>query len=144
MAGSKSLKTLAIVFFLSGIYDAFGGILYAFLFGTGRLYDDPPMHPFYAIFIASFLLCFAYLQILSAFNIKRYLFVIGAVIIGRVFYAVILFAYIFSANDFPGTFWFTGMLDLVWTTLYVMLAIASEEIHLKELFIPNRKINNDS
>lgn len=141
MTGSKSLKTLGVVFFLSGLYDVFGGFLYAFMFGTGRLYDNPPMHPFYAIFIASFLFCFAYLQLLSAFNIRRYLLIIGAVIIGRVFYAILLFIFMFSAKDFPTNFWFTGMVDLVWTALYFILAIGSDEIHLKELFIPNREMN---
>jgi hypothetical protein len=87
MNASKSLKALAITFFLSGVWDIIGGINYAFMIGT--VYPDPPIHRFYAVFIASFFLCFAYLQILSSFNMKRYLLIVGAVIIGRIFYFLV-------------------------------------------------------
>ena len=138
MIRSKSLKALAIVFFVSGIWDTFGGFYYSFLVGMGRSINNPPTHPFYAIFIASFLFCFAYLQFLSAFNIRRYLFNVGVVIIGRVFYVVLLFAYILFVADFPTTFLPTGIVDSLWTILYIVLALLSDEVRLKDLFIPYR------
>jgi hypothetical protein len=134
----KSLKTLAVVFFISGLYDMFGGFYYTFLVGAGRSINDPPTHPFYAIFIASFLFCFAYLQFVSAFNIRRYLFNVGVVIFGRLFYVILLFAYLSSAEGFPKTFLPTGIIDLVWSALYIVLALSSDEIRLRELFIPKR------
>ena len=138
MIRSKSLKALAIVFFVSGIWDTFGGFYYSFLVGMGRSINNPPTHPFYAIFIASFLFCFAYLQFLSAFNIRRYLFNVGVVIIGRVFYVVLLFVYILFVADFPTTFLPTGIVDSLWTILYIVLALLSDEVRLKDLFIPYR------
>ncbi|MCW3981720.1 MAG: hypothetical protein NWE81_01185, partial [Candidatus Bathyarchaeota archaeon] len=138
MVKSKSLKALAIIFLVSGLYDAFGGLLYAFSVGTGRSIDNPPTHPFYAIFIASFLFCFAYLQLLSAFNIRRYLLIIGSVIIGRVFYAALLFAYTFFVEDFPSTFLLTGIIDLAWTTLYIALSLTSDQVRFRDLFLPYR------
>jgi len=141
MIRSKSLKALAIVFFVSGIWDTFGGFYYSFLVGMGRSINNPPTHPFYAIFIASFLFCFAYLQFLSAFNIRRYLFNVGVVIIGRVFYVVLLFAYILFVADFPTTFLPTGIVDSLWTILYIVLTLLSDEVRLKDLFIPYRGEN---
>jgi hypothetical protein len=137
MNTSKSLKALAIVFFMSGIWDMIGGIIYAFMIGT--IYKDPPIDRFYAIFIATFFLCFAYLQILSAFNIKRYLFIIGSVIIGRILYVILLYAYIFGVAGFPSTFWLTGVVDLSWSVLYVVITLMSDEIHLRDLFLPKWK-----
>jgi hypothetical protein len=134
MTASKSLKALTITFFLSGIWDIIGGINYAFMIGT--VYKDPPIHRFYAIFIASFFLCFAYLQILSSFNMRRYLFIIGAVIIGRIFYIVLLYTYIWCVDGFPGTFWWTGVVDLTWSILYIVITLTSDDIHLKDLFLP--------
>ena len=60
MTKLRSLKALAIIFFVSGLYDAFGGFYFAFSVGTGRSVDNPPTHVFYAIFIASFLFSFAF------------------------------------------------------------------------------------
>jgi hypothetical protein len=134
MTASKSLKVLAIIFFLSGIWDIIGGINYAFMIGT--VYTDPPIHRFYAIFIASFFLCFAYLQILSSFNMRRYLFIIGAVTIGRIFYVVLLYTYIWGVAGFPSTFWWTGVVDLTWSILYIVITLISDDIHLKDLFLP--------
>jgi hypothetical protein len=137
MTASKSLRALAITFFLSGIWDIFGGINYAFMIGT--VYPDPPIHRFYAIFIASFFLCFAYLQILSSFNMRQYLFIIGSVIIGRIFYVILLYAYIWSVPGFPGTFWWTGVVDLIWSILYIVIVLTSDDIRLRDLFLPKRK-----
>ena len=134
MTASKSLKALVITFFLSGVWDIIGGINYGFMIGT--VYTDPQIHRFYAIFIASFFLCFAYLQILSSFNMKRYLFIIGAVIIGRIFYVLLLFAYIWGEADFPNTFWWTGVIDISWSILYIVITFTSDDIRLKDLFLP--------
>ena len=106
MKVSKSLRALTIVFFLSGIWDLFAGFVYAFMIGT--VYTDPPVHRFYSLFLASFFFCFAYLQILASFNMRRYLFIIGAVLIGRILYIALLYAYIFGVAGFPSTFWQTG------------------------------------
>ena len=125
MARSKSLRTLAVVFFISGLYDAFGGFYFALTVGTGRSIDSPPTDPFYAIFIASFLFCFAYLQLFSAFNIQRYLFNVGVVIFGRLFYVVLLLSYFLRVDGFPRTFLPTGVIDLCWSTLYIVLALMS-------------------
>jgi hypothetical protein len=134
MNTSKSLKALAIIFFLSGIWDIIAGFNYAFMIGT--VYTEPPVHRFYAIFLATFFLCFAYLQILSAFNIRRYLFIIGSVLIGRILYVVLLYAYIFGEPGFPSTFWWTGVVDLFWSILYIILTLISDEISLRDLFLP--------
>ena len=139
MAKSKSLKTLAVVFFISGLYDLFGGFYFAFTVGTGRSIDSPPTDPFYAIFIASFLFCFAYLQMFSAFNIRRYLFNVGVVIFGRLFYVALLLAYIIRVDGFPRTFLPTGVIDLCWSTLYIVLALMSSEVRFKDLFVSTRE-----
>jgi hypothetical protein len=139
MAWEKSLKALAVVFFVSGLYDMFGGFYYSFLVGTGKSINDPQTHQFYALFIASFLFCFAYLQFMSAFNIRRYLLNVGVVIIGRVFYVILLFAYLFFVDDFPTTFLPTAIFDSLWTILYIVFALLSDEVRLSNLFIPIRK-----
>jgi hypothetical protein len=131
---SRSLRFLAVILVLSGIWDTIGGVIYAFLIGT--VFTEPPIHRFYAIFAASFFFCFAYLQILSAFNIRRYLFIVGCVFIGRIFYVVLLYSYIFGVAGFPSTFWWTGLVDLSWSILYIVVALTSDEIRLKDLFLP--------
>jgi hypothetical protein len=141
MNQSKSLKALAITFFISGIWDTFAALVYSFMIGTGGSFDNPPVHRFYALFIASFLYCFAYLQFLSALNIRRYLFNVGCVTIGRIFYVVLLYSYIFGVTGFPRDFWWTGIGDLFWTICYIVLTLKSTEIGLKDLFIPARGDN---
>ncbi|MGA2108694.1 MAG: hypothetical protein ABSH25_13740 [Syntrophorhabdales bacterium] len=138
MARSKSLKALAFVFFVSGLYDAFGGFYFAFAVGTGRSADSPPTHPFYAVFIASFLFSFAYLQLFSALNIRRYLFNVGVVIFGRLFYVVLSFAYVLLVPGFPRTFLPTGIVDLCWSAAYIVLALMSSELRFKDLFVSIR------
>jgi hypothetical protein len=140
MTWSKSLKALAVVFFVSGLYDAFGGFYYSFLVGMDKSISNPPTHQFYALFIASFLFCFAYLQFMSAFNIRRYLFNIGVVIIGRVFYVILLFAYILLIDDFPKTFLPTAIVDSLWTVLYIALTLLSEDLRFRNLFLPELRI----
>ena len=134
MVNSKSLKVLAAIFFLSGIWDTIAGVIYASMIGT--VFTEPQIHRFYAIFLASFLFCFAYLQILSAFNLRRYLFVVGCVLIGRIFYVVLLYAYIFGFAGFPATFWWTGLVDLAWSILYFVITLVSDDIRLRDLFLP--------
>jgi hypothetical protein len=134
METTKSLKVLAVTFFLSGIWDMIGGIIYAFMIGT--VFTEPPVHRFYAVFLATFFFCFAYLQILSAFNIRRYLFIIGSVLIGRILYVVLLYAYIFGEPGFPSTFWWTGVVDISWSLLYIILTLINDEISLRDLFLP--------
>jgi hypothetical protein len=138
MTRSKALGALAIVFFVSGLWDILGAFFYTFQVGAGRTFDDPPIHPFYALFIASLFLCFAYLQIASAFNIRRYLIIVGVLVIGRLIYFVALFAYMLSSPGFPSTFWWTGIVDLTWSLLYIVLTLVSDEIRLRDLFLPKR------
>ncbi|OFX82816.1 MAG: hypothetical protein A2W99_14230 [Bacteroidetes bacterium GWF2_33_16] len=134
----KSLTPLAATFFLSGIWDLVAGIMYLFIIGTGRKIDNPPIDPFYSIFLGSFFICFAYLQFLSAFNIKRYAFNVGCLIIGRLFYVVLLFVYMGFVKDFPSTFWFTGIIDGAFTVLYVVFAIFGG-LKTRDLFLPKAK-----
>ena len=82
----KTLRPLAVAFTAGGAWDTVGGFLFLFVIGTGRGIDHPPTHPFYAVFLGTFLLTFAYLQFFSAFNIRRYSLNIGCVIFGRVLY----------------------------------------------------------
>ena len=132
----NKLRPLACTFAASGIWDTVAGILYLFVIGTGRLIDNPPTHSFYSIFLASFFFCFAYLQFLSSFNIRRYIFNVGCLIIGRVFYIVLLYLYMFFVNDFPSTFWFTGIIDAAFTLLYIIFAIRGG-LEIKDLFLPS-------
>ena len=134
----KSLKPLAITFFLSGIWDTVAGILYLFVIGSGRIIDNPPIDPFFSVFLGSFFICFAYLQFLSAFNIERYAFNVGCLIIGRMFYVIQLYAYMLFVNDFPSTFWFTGIIDGVFTILYIVFATRGG-LKIVELFLPKMK-----
>jgi hypothetical protein len=134
---SKSLRPLALTFFLSGIWDLFATFVYAFLIGT--VYTQPPVDRFYALFIASFLFCFAYLQILAASNIRQYLLVIGGVTIGRVMYVVLLYACILGVPGFPATFWWTGVIDLFWSLLSIIIAARSSGIRVRDLFLPRRE-----
>lgn len=136
----KSLKPLAITFFASGIWDTVAAILYFFVIGTGRPIDDPSIDPFFAVFLGSFFLCFAYLQFLSAYNIKRYAFNVGCLIIGRAFYIIQLYSYMNFAAHFPSTFWFTGIIDAVFTILYVVFAFHGG-LGMRELFLPQKDIN---
>lgn len=136
---TNSLKPLAITFFVSGIWDTVAAILYIFVIGTGRMIDNPPIDPFFAIFLGSFFLCFAYLQFLSAFNIKRYAFNVGCLIFGRAFYVIQLYAYMLFVSDFPATFWFTGIIDGLFVILYFIFALRGG-LNLRDIFLP--KIDN--
>ncbi|MDO8898811.1 MAG: hypothetical protein Q7V19_14270, partial [Bacteroidales bacterium] len=136
----KSLKPLAITFFISGIWDTVAAVLYIFVIGTGRIIDNPPIDPFFAVFLGSFFLCFAYLQFLSAFNIRRYAFNVGCLIIGRSFYVIQLYAYMLLVSDFPSTFWFTGIIDGMFTILYMVFAFRGG-LGIRELFLPERTEN---
>ncbi len=132
---TKTLRPLAITFFLSGVWDTIAGCMYLFFIGTGRKIDSPSIDPFFAIFLGSFFLCFAYLQFLSALNIKRYAFVVGCLILGRVFYVVQLYYYMLFVQDFPNTFWFTCIIDGIFIILYFVFAIQGG-LRLRELFLP--------
>lgn len=131
----KSLRPLAIIFFASGIWDTIAAMLYIFVIGNGRIIDNPPIHPFYSVFLGSFFLCFAYLQFLSAFNIKRYAFCVGCLILGRLFYVVQLYAYMVFAPDFPNTFWFTGIIDMGFILLYLLFARLGG-LRIRDVFLP--------
>lgn len=139
----KNLRPLAITFFASGIWDTIAGFLYLFVIGTGRLIDKPDTHSFYSVFLASFFFCFAYLQFFSSFNIHRYIFNVGCLIIGRVFYVIQLYFYIFFVSDFPSIFWFTGIIDGSFVILYFIFTFRGG-LGIKDLFLPNREntLNN--
>ncbi|MBD0332443.1 MAG: hypothetical protein ICV66_07285 [Chitinophagaceae bacterium] len=135
----KNLKPLAITFAFSGVWDTIAGVLYLFFIGNGRMIESPPMDPFFSIFLGSFFICFAYLQFLSAFNIKQYAFNVGCLIIGRLFYVVQLYVYIFFVQGFPSTFWFTGIIDSLFILLYIIFAFHGG-LSLRDLFLPKRSI----
>lgn len=141
------MKPLAVTFFLSGIWDTVAAMLYFFVIGTGRVIDQPAIDPFFAVFLGSFFLCFAYLQFLSSFNIRRYAFNVGCLIIGRAFYVIQLYAWMVFATGFPSTFWFTGIIDTLFTLLYLVFAHRGG-LRLRSLFVPefsrSRDRNNPS
>lgn len=134
----KSLNPLTVTFFVSGIWDIIAAILYFFVIGSGRIINNPQIDPFFAVFLGSFFICFAYLQFLSAFNIERYAFNVGCLIIGRAFYVIQLYAYMGFVSDFPSTFWFTGIIDGGFTILYFVFALRGG-LSIGDLFLP--KIN---
>lgn len=131
----KSFKPLAITFLASGIWDTIAAIQYLFFIGIGRKIDNPVTDPFYAIFLGSFFLCFAYLQFLSAFNIERYALNVGCLIFGRIFYIIQLYAAMAFVDGFPSTFWFTGIIDGLFTVLYLVFAFRGG-LGMRELFLP--------
>jgi hypothetical protein len=131
----KSLKPLALFFALGGVWDTIAGFLYIFVIGTGRNIDNPPMDPFYSIFLGSFFLCFAYLQFMSALNIRRYAFNVGCLIIGRVFYIVLLYSWMVFVPGFPDTFWFTGIIDGFLMISYLIFALRGG-LGVRDLFLP--------
>lgn len=135
---NNNLRPLAITFAASGVWDTIAGIMYLFFIGTGRSIDEPPVHSFYSVFLASFFFCFAYLQFLSSFNIRRYIFNVGCLIIGRIFYIIQLYVYIIFVNDFPSTFWFTGIVDAAFTALYLVFTLRGG-LGFKDLFLPFNK-----
>jgi hypothetical protein len=137
---SKSVRPLAISFVLSGLWDTVAGILYIFFIGTGRKIDNPPMDSFFAIFLGSFFLCFAFIQFLSAINIQRYAFNVGCLILGRLFYVILLYTYMGFVKDFPSTFWFTGIIDSLFIILYIVFAVRGG-FSARDLFLP--KMNKD-
>lgn len=132
------LKPLAVTFFMSGLWDTIAGVLYIFIIGSGRLINNPPMDPFFSVFLGSFFICFAYLQFLSAFNIRRYAFNVGCLIIGRTFYVVLLYGYMLFGNNFPSTFWFTGIIDGFFVVMYFIFAQRGG-LGLRDLFLPKMK-----
>jgi hypothetical protein len=136
---NKSLKPLAITFFVGGIWDTIAAIQYLFVIGIDRKIDNPLIDPFFAVFLGSFFLCFAYLQFLSAFNIKRYAFNVGCLIMGRVFYVIQLYAYIIFVYDFPSTFWFTGIIDSLFVILYFIFA-STGGLKIRDLFLPKKEL----
>jgi len=131
----KSLKPLAVTFALGGIWDTIAGFMYFFVIGTGRKIDAPEINPFFSIFPGSFFICFAYLQFLSAFNISRYAFNVGCLIIGSVFYITQLYAYMCFKNNFPATFWFTGIIEGLFLVLYIIFAVRGG-LTARDLFLP--------
>ncbi len=135
----KSLRPLAITFVFSGIWDTIAGIMYLFFIGTGRKIDEPPIDPFFSIFLGSFFLCFAYLQFFSSFDIKRYAFNVGCLIFGRTFYVIQLYSYMGFMKDFPRTFWFTGIIDTLFVLLYFVFAFQGG-LGFRDLFLPKKDI----
>jgi hypothetical protein len=134
----KSLTPLAITFAIGGLWDTIAGILYIFFIGTGRMIDNPATDSFYSIFLGSFFLCFAYLQLLSALNIERYALNVGCLILGRSFYVIQLYLYMGFVKDFPSTFWFTGVIDSTFIILYFIFAFRGG-IKARDLFLPTRE-----
>ena len=72
-------------------------------------------------------------------NIERYAFNVGCLIIGRLFYVVQLYAFMICVQDFPTTFWFTGIVDGLFTILYLVFAMQGR-LSARDLFFP--KVRN--
>jgi hypothetical protein len=134
---SKSLTPLSVTFALGGVWDTIAGILYIFFIGTGRKIESPPMDSFFAIFLGSFFLCFAYIQFMSAVNIRLYAFNVGCLILGRFFYVVQLYTFMGFVKEFPSTFWFTGIIDSVFIVMYIVFAVKGG-LTARDLFLPKK------
>ncbi len=133
-----SINVLKTILIISGVFDMFGGFFFLLLVGSNKSISNPPTDPFYAILIATFLFCLAYLQITTSFNIRRYFFNIGVVTLSRLLF-VALFLYSFlSIEGFPIVFLPTAMADLIWAVLYIVLTLRSDEVRFRDLFLPNR------
>ena len=66
---------------------------------------------------------------------KRYAFNVGCLIIGRTFYVVQLFVFMIYVQDFPNTFWFTGIIDGAFTILYFVFALRGG-LSIRDIFLP--------
>ncbi len=136
----KSIKTLKNVVIANGIFDLIGGLYFILLVGAEKSITNPPTHPFYAMLIGTFLLAFAYLELMSARNIKKYLLNIGVVLLSRIFYVVLFFGMLIVETDFPTTFMPTAIADMMWAILIILLTILSDQISLKDLFLPTKEV----
>ncbi|UCH63904.1 MAG: hypothetical protein JSU77_05550 [Fidelibacterota bacterium] len=135
---NQPLRPLAITVAAGGIWDAFLGIGYVFLIGTGRSIDQPPpLTGFYAIFIGQFFLAFAYLQLLSAFNIRRYLITVGVVAFGRLFYLVQMVLFTLLVGGLTGLFYLGAVIDAALVGLCFFFALRGGR-QLRDLFLPAR------
>ncbi len=139
----NDLRPLALTFAASGIWDTVAGIIYLTAIGTGRSIENPPVHHFYSVFLASFFFCFAYLQFMSAINIRRYAFNVGCLIVGRVFYVIQLYGYMIFIKEFPSTFWFTGIVDTSFVLLYFIFAFHGK-LKIRDLFLPDFAKSNEN
>jgi len=61
-------------------------------------------------------------------------------IIGRAFYIIQLYIYMGFVKDFPSTYWFTGMIDGIFTILYVVFALKGG-LRSRDLFLPKKGSN---
>jgi hypothetical protein len=115
------------------------GLSYIFVIGTGRLIDQPPpLDLFYAVFLGSFFLCFAYLQILSALNVRRYAFNVGCIIFGRMFYVIQLVAFTTLRGSLPSPFWFGAIIDTALVVACASLAVRGG-LRIRDLFLPQQE-----
>jgi hypothetical protein len=134
----KPLKPLAVAFVVGGVWDALLGVSYIFAIGTGRLIDQPPpLDLFYAVFLGSFFLCFAYLQILSAWNVRRYAFNVGCIVFGRLFFVIQLIAFSTLRGSLPIPFWLAAIFDTALVVSYAFLAVRGG-LRIRDLFLPQR------
>ena len=134
----RSLKSLTIVLRIGGIWDAFMGFSFIFVFGTGRLIDQPPpLDLFYAVFLGSFFLCFAYLQLFSAQNVRRYSFILGCIIFGRMFYVIQLIAFTIFRGSLVAPFWAGAVIDTAIVVAFVSFAMQGG-LSFRDLFLPQR------
>ena len=135
----QSLKPLAVALTIGGVWDALLGFSYIFVIGTGRAIDQPPhLDLFYAVFLGSFFLCFAYLQILSALNVRRYAFNVGCIIFGRMFYVIQLIAFTVLRASLSSSFWFGAAFDTALVVAFVSLAMRGG-LSIRDLFVPQRE-----
>lgn len=134
----KNLKPLAVIFAIGGAWDTIAGVLYLFLIGNERVIGTPATDPFYAVFLGSFFLCFAWIQFVSSTNIKKYAVNIGCLVFGRILYVVLLYYSMLFIEGFPSTFWFTGIIDSLLVVAY-FIATRIGKLNFRLLFIPGKE-----
>jgi uncharacterized YccA/Bax inhibitor family protein len=135
---SENVKPLAVIFAIGGVWDTIAGLLFLFLIGNGRAITSPATDPFYAVFLGSFFLCFAWIQFVSSTNIKKYAVNIGCLVFGRILYVVLLYYSMLFIEGFPSTFWFTGIIDSLLVVAY-FIAARIGKLNFRLLFIPGKE-----
>jgi len=137
LARQRTLRILRITLLLGGIWNLSGCVFYSVLIGRQPPFQNPPIHPFYALFIGSFLLSLAYLQFASARHIERSLANIGPVVLARLLYAGLLWGHMLGTSTFPKNFFWTGLGDALWSCWCILVPLVSKGLPLREIFWPS-------
>ncbi len=131
-----TLKSLKIILRAGSTWDLAGGIIFLLIHGLLLVKLTPPIYPFYSIVIGLFLFVLAYIQFLTACNIKRYCANIGIVIFLRSAYAFTVLLYSLLRETLPAQFIFIAIVDTVFTLLQIYYAYRATDIKVRNLFFP--------